>query len=85
MALEVFVEREIEPGKYLAIIGTGEHRDPGYVIGLQYAVDGRVRFVKLLPPHSPRILSARQAIDYYHCIHSETEFVEECERAGKLH
>ncbi len=85
MALEVFVEREIEPGRYLSIIGTARSNTPSYVIGLQFAVDGKVRYVKLLPPHSPKILSVRDAIEYYHSIHSETEFDEECERVRELH
>ncbi len=78
-------EREIAPGRYLAIIGNDGSRDPSYVIGLQYAVDNSERVVKLLPPHSPRILTAREAIEYYRSIRSVEEFEEECERARKLH
>ncbi len=85
MTLEVFTEREIEPGKYLAIIGNDQSRDPSYVIGLEYEVDDGKRFVKLLPPSSPRVLSVGEAIEYFHSIHSEDEFDEECERARRLH
>lgn len=85
MALEIFVERQIGPGKYLAIIGTAQSNTPSYVIGLQYAVAGQVRYVKLLPPHSPKILSVREAIEEFHSIHSEEEFDEECERVRKVH
>jgi len=85
MALEVFAEREIEPGKYLAIIGNDQSRDPSYIIGLEYEADDQKRVVKLLPPQSPKILSVRDAIGYYHSICSESDFDEECERVKKLH
>ncbi len=85
MTLEVFVERQIEPSKYLAIIGNPTSRDPRYFIGLEYAVDGGARVVKLLPASSPKSLSVSEAIDYYHSIHSEEEFDKECERVKKLH
>ncbi len=85
MVLEIFVEKEIGPRKYLAIIGTGQSSIPSYVIGLEYAFDDRRRLVKLLPPGSPKLLSVREAIKYYHSIHSEEEFDEECERARGLH
>lgn len=85
MALEVFAEREIEPGRYLAIIGNDKSRDPSYVIGLEYAVSDEVRVVKLLPADFPRILSVQEAINLYRSIHSEDEFEEECERVRKLH
>ncbi len=78
-------EREIGPGRYLSIIGTAQSNIPSYVIGLQYAVGGQVRYVKLLPPSSPRILSARDAIECYRSIRSVEEFEEECERAKKVH
>lgn len=84
MALEVMAEREIGPGRYLAIIGNDQSRAPSYFIGLEYAVGGQ-KLVKLLPPHSPRILSVGEAIKYHYSIHSEEEFDKECERVRELH